>query len=809
MLVASVAVEKTAFSYDRLFKYVVPEELKLKVKIGCFVLVGFGKLNFKRQAVVFKLQEEKETKGLKQILKLLSDEIYLTKELIEVANFVHSRCFCSWFSIVKAILPNGLFYRFNEFWELCKTNENVLTKEEEELFLKLKQIKSKKELNEKIKTNFLNGFNEIFEGLVKKKVIVKRNASKRKILNKNIVMVAVDEKFTKKVKLTKKQELLFNFIKLKGEISLKKACYFCGVSDVVAKNLNKIGLVKFFEKQNLNEENIFKNFEKLKSVEDIILNREQTAAFEGILSLLKGETFEVALLKGVTGSGKTQVFLKLIDCVIKKGKECILLVPEISLTTQLIKFFSSFFGDCVAVLHSGISASEQLNEFLKIFNGKAKLVIGTRSAVFAPCKNLGLVIMDEEEGSCFKSSEMDPKYDAKDVAKFRCFRNNCVLLLSSATPSVTTNYLASRKIYKKFVINKRYNETNLPKVFVVNMLKAKMSSVPGISSYLFKELVKNFNNKEQSIIFLNRRGYFLNVFCLECGSALKCENCSAFMVYHKANKTFMCHYCGAIKKNFKVCENCGSEKLVFSGQGTQKLEDYIKENISSAKVLRLDTDTTFTRFELEEKIKKFEEGFYDILIGTQIVAKGLNFPNVTLVGVFSVDGVLFGTDFKSSERAFSLLTQVIGRSGRAKKSGRAIIQTYNPFNKIIAWAAKQDYDLFYENEIMERKEFLCPPFCDLCVVNFIGSDEEKLVICAKKFVLECKKKADFKIPFKMLGIFTPYISMVNKKYRKRIIIKCRNNSKFREWIRNVSLNVFSSREFIRVRANIDMNGEII
>ena len=809
MLVASVAVEKTTFSFDRLFRFIVPEELKLKVKIGCFVLVGFGKFNVKRQAVVFKLEEEKETKGLKKILEVLADEKYLTKELLEIANFVHSRCFCSWFSIIKAILPNGLFYKFNEFWELHKTNENVLTQEERELFLKLKQIKSKKELNEKIKTNFLNENNEAFEGLVKKNVVVKINSKKRKILNKSIVMVAVNETFSEKIKLTKKQEILFNFIKTNGEISLKKACYFCGVTDVVAKNLNRIGLVKFFEKEKLNEENLFKNFESLRKVEEITLNEEQTTAFEGILNLLKAGTFEVALLKGVTGSGKTQIFLKLIDYVIKKGKDCILLVPEISLTTQLIKFFNSFFGDAVAVLHSGISTSEQLNEYLKIFNGKAKLVIGTRSAVFAPCENLGLVIMDEEEGSCFKSSEMDPKYDAKDVAKFRCFKNGCVLLLSSATPSVTTNYLASRKIYKKFVINKRFNETALPKVFVVNMLKAKMSCIPGISSYFFKELLKNFNNKEQSIIFLNRRGYFLNVFCLECGTALKCENCSAFMVFHKANKTFMCHYCGAVKKNFKVCENCGSEKLVFYGQGTQKLEDQIKKNMGSAKILRLDTDTTFTRFELEEKIKKFEEGFYDILIGTQIVAKGLNFPNVTLVGVFSVDGVLFGTDYKSSERAFSLLTQVIGRSGRAKKSGRAIVQTYNPYNKIIAWAAKQDYDLFYENEILERKEFLCPPFCDLCVVNFSGNDEEKLFTCAKKFVLECKKNADFKIPFKMLGIFTPYVSIVNKKHRKRIIIKCRNNSKFRNWIRNIALNVFSLKEFNKVKANIDMNGEII
>lgn len=341
------------------------------------------------------------------------------------------------------------------------------------------------------------------------------------------------------------------------------------------------------------------------------------------------------------------------------------------------------------------------------------------------------------------------------------------------------------------------------------MKKAKMSNIEGVSSYFLKELLINLKNKEQSIIFLNRRGFYLNVFCLNCSCGISCENCSSFLVFHKANKSFMCHHCGLTKKELKICPNCGSNRLIFCGQGIQKIEDAIKKNIKGARVLRLDADTVFTRFDLEKKIKQFENREYDILIGTQIVAKGLNFLNVTLVGVFSIDGILFGSDFKSSERAFSLLTQVIGRSGRAQKKGRAIIQTFNPSNKIISWAAKQNYDVFYENEILERKEFFYPPFCDLCVVNFVGKNEKKLLDCAKEFILECKKKSNSLIPFKLLGISTPFVEMVNKKHRKRIIIKCKNSLKFREWIKSVALKIFSSKKFLNVSGNIDINSDVL
>ncbi len=808
MVVAFVAVEKTSFSYDSLFCYVVPKEFIYRVFVGSFVVVPFGVYNKKRQGFVFKLEERDDVLNLKNILGVLSYEKFVPEELIFVAKYLHSICFCSWFESVKAVVPNGFFYSLDSCWNLKKLNFDVLDEEEKNMFLFLEGIKNVDELNLKIKEFFLDREKkEILNSLKEKEFLVEINKTKRKILNKDVMFVRVKNLNFSDLKLTEKQKTLFEYIKENGELTLKKACYFCGVTSVVAKNLEKLGLIEIFEKHVYKDP--YKEVKKTRDVKDIILNEEQNVAKEGILNFVKREEFKVCLLKGVTGSGKTQVFLKLIDYVLKKGKDCIFLVPEISLTAQLIGFFRSFFGDLVAVLHSGLSNSQQVDEYLRIFNGKAKLIIGTRSAVFAPCRNLGLVVMDEEDGSCYKSSDMSPRYNAKDIAKYRCFKSCCVLVLASATPLIETNFLALNKKYERFVLNKRYSSVGLPKVFVVDMNKAKMSCVNLISQYLFDEIVRNIEKKEQTILFLNRRGYNLGVFCLDCKQGIKCFNCSALMVFHKTNNSFICHHCGAIRKNVKVCDNCNGDRLVYCGQGTQNIEDLIKKAIKNVRVLRLDADATFSREEFEEKIKKFQDGEYDLLLGTQLVAKGLNFKDVTLVGVLSIDGILFGADFKSSERAFSLLTQVVGRSGRENKVGKAIIQTYNPKNKIIAWAAKQDYDVFYQNEIKERKEFFCPPFCDIYIVNFSGHNKQKLLVCAREFIEECKKNAIASLPFKILGISIPYVEMVNKRYKKRIIIKCRNTKNFREWMRFVAKKVFSSKSFSSVRANIDINGDIL
>lgn len=741
-------------------------------------------------------------------MSLLSDVNFLTQDLLDVANFVHSRCFCTWYETVRAILPSGFFYSLRARWSFNCSFSGVLSSEEE-LFLEyIKGLAEKKSLDVLVNQFLMDyKYKHILEKLIEKKVLLKTDYYKRRILNKKDSLVKVSENIVFGFKLTKKQKVLFDYIKSCGEVSLKKACYVCGVTNIVAKNLENIGAITIFEKDIYR--NPYSNVSKTRNVEDIKLNAEQQVAADGLLGLLKKGEPGVALLMGVTGSGKTQVFLKVIDFVLKCGKDVIFLVPEISLTPQMVLFFQSFFGQSVAVLHSGILASQRLDEYRRIFKGLARLVIGTRSAVFAPCKNLGLIIMDEEEGACYKSSDMSPRYDAKDIAKYRAFKTSSLLILASATPSISTSYYAKKGIYSEFVLKNRYKNIELPRVFVVDMKKASMSLIPGVSEYLFGELAKNLERNEQSIIFLNRRGYYLSVVCLDCGFGVHCKNCSALMVYHSVNKTFMCHYCGYILTELKCCSNCKSERLFYCGEGTQNVEQHIKKHLKCAKVLRLDTDSVFSHTDLEEKIKAFENGEYNILIGTQMVAKGLNFLNVSLVGVLSADSVLYGADFKSVERAFCLLTQVVGRSGRAKKQGRAIIQTVNPSNKVIAWAARQDYDKFYENEIEERKAFFCPPFCDFCIVNFIGKDKDRLYICAKEFIEECRKNANLNVPFLLLGISTPYLEMLNKRYRKRVIIKCRNSSRFREWMRCVALKAFSSKNFATIRVNIDINGDIL
>lgn len=616
------------------------------------------------------------------------------------------------------------------------------------------------------------------------------------------------------LKLTEKQSALFNFIKKLGVVNAKEACYRCGVSAFVLNKLKSMNLIKFCESSfvsNNAEAGLETGHGKGEKNErkPVCLTSEQERAFKGLAQLLVCEKPCVALLRGVTGSGKTQVFLKLIDFVIAKGKQTILLVPEIVLTSQVVRFFKNSFGDMVAVLNSSLTPAQQLKEHKKIKKGVAKIVIGTRSAVFAPCENLGLIIMDEEGVLTYKNSENGPHYHAREVAKFRCLNFKALLVLASATPSIETQYFAKTGRYFEFVLTKRFGLAVLPKVFVVDLKKAEASPIEGISLPFYDELVKNLKKKEQSIVLLNRRGHNSSVVCLNCGSRAMCPNCSAFLTYHSANRSLVCHYCGFISSIVFVCKNCSSSELVYFGQGTQKIEHDFLHHFSSARILRLDSDSTFSRVDLAKKIEDFEQGKYDILIGTQIVAKGLNFLNVTLVGVVAIDNMIYSGDFRSGEQMFSLLTQVIGRSGRGEKRGRAFVQTFNPNSSIILKAASQNYESFYGDEILERKQFLCPPFCDLCVVNFSGFSREHIWSCAKKFVLECRKAAVAEVPVKVLGISTPFIEKLNKRYRNRVIIKCRNGALFRNWIRKIVLNVFASKSFSRIRFNIDINGEIM
>ena len=488
-----------------------------------------------------------------------------------------------------------------------------------------------------------------------------------------------------------------------------------------------------------------------------------------------------------------------------------MLIPEISLTPQTLNRFRRLFGETVAVLHSGLSLSMRSNEYKRVKSGQCRIVVGTRSAVFAPLDNIGLIIMDEEGERTYKS-ESSPRYHAKDAAAQRCLYHNAVLLTASATPSIESYYSAQKGRTKLFVMPERYSADSNEKAA---MPKAEIIDMTGSGRVLSEELVSGINDNlrkgEQSILLLNRRGYHTFITCSECKEPVSCPNCSIPLTYHKINNRLICHYCGYSQDYTDRCPKCGSSKLRLTGMGTQRLEDELAEFFPSAKILRMDADTTYSRYAYDKRFTAFGNGEYDIMVGTQMIAKGLDFPNVTLVGVLNADKSLYSGDFRSYERTFSLITQVVGRSGRGNSRGRAIIQTYAPDHYVINLAAQQNYTAFYEQEIAMRRALIYPPFCDICAVGFSGEDDGKTSSAADAFaekIAERIKELPEKMPVRVLGPSKCVFEKINGKFRYRIIIKCRNNASFRSFISGIRTDTAKLPEFRGISVYIDMNGDI-
>jgi len=536
-----------------------------------------------------------------------------------------------------------------------------------------------------------------------------------------------------------------------------------------------------------------KEFKKTES-DSIELNTEQKAVYDGLLPLLKSKTPEAALLYGVTGSGKTQVYIKLIESTLSKGKTAIVLVPEIALTPQTVKIFSSHFGEDVAVLHSALGTGQRYDEWKRIYDGNVKVVIGTRSAVFAPLSNIGLIVIDEEQEHTYKS-ESSPRYHAREIAKYRVTKSSALLLLSSATPSVESMYAAKTGKYKLFHLKNRYNERDLPPVIIADMKKELLlGNGKTISSVLKAELDKNLENGEQSILFINRRGTSPLVACGECGYTYKCRNCSVSMTYHTSNKRLLCHYCGFSLSAPANCPEC-SGKLKFVGAGTQKIEMELQNIYPDVSIIRMDADTTSRKDSHDKLLSAFRRREAQILLGTQMVTKGLDFENVTLVGVLSADLSLYMSDYRANEKSFSLITQVVGRSGRGEKPGRAVIQTFTPEHKVIALASQQDYDGFYENEITLRKALGSPPVLDLIALTMTGTDESKIIKSCQRLKNALQSYFKGMSEIKLLGPAPAVVSKVSNKYRYRLLVNCANNKKIREIIAH------TIKEFMRDGSN--------
>ena len=560
-----------------------------------------------------------------------------------------------------------------------------------------------------------------------------------------------------------------------GSASSKELCYFTGASSATLRSLTKSGLVR------LERREVFRRVRvpEVESAPPPELNEQQQAAFEGLSALAAAGKPAAALLYGVTGSGKTQVYIRLIRQVLDRGRTAIVLVPEIALTPQLLRSFTAQFGDAVAVLHSSLRAGERYDEW------KARVAIGTRSAVFAPLKDLGLVILDEEQEATYKSENV-PKYHARDVAKYRCTQSGALLVLGSATPSVESMYLARAGVYHCFTLSRRYNEQALPAVFIADMKEElRAGNGTSLSLPLRQALEENLRAGEQSILFLNRRGASRMVSCGECGAVPTCPRCSVHLTYHSANGRLMCHYCGHSERLPAACPACGGT-LNFIGAGTQKVQEELEAAFPGITVLRMDTDTVSATQSHEKLLSRFEKEKIPILVGTQMVAKGLDFENVTLVGVVSADLSLYVDDYRAGERTFSLLTQVVGRAGRGNKKGRAIVQTYTPENDVILCAARQDYDRFYEQEIVLRRLRGCPPFRDLFVVTASGLSESavlKTCMRLRRSLEDWLERPEFRaLEAQVLGPAPASVAKVNDRYRYRLTLACRNTRAVRAMV---------------------------
>lgn len=796
-LVAAVAVEKTVYHFDKLFDYRVPKRLEKSIEKGKRVYVPFGKGNSMRQAVVFSVDRAKssDVENLKEIRQVLDKAPVLTPEMLELALFIKDRCFCTIFDGIKAMLPAGLMFKMKLYYKLSEKGERILKSENREELLKdfsqeeknilLAIFKSRGLEKEKTADTFGKDGEEVLEKLCREGLVIETGKAKRKTADATVKCMALTEDaLDYEDSLTEKQQAVFEILSMCKGASVKEICYYTGVTSSVADALVKKGLAYYYD------EEVFRIPKKVSvggglSVEKMNLSEEQNRVFQNIYKRFKENKPSVTLLFGVTGSGKTSVYINLIDSVLKDGKTVIFMVPEISLTPQFTEKFEKIFGSDVAVFHSRLSLGERLDEYKRVLKGEAKIVVGTRSAVFAPLQNIGLIIMDEEHEHTYKS-ESTPRYNACQAAKFRCMKNNGLLLLGSATPSVESYYHALNGTYSLEVLKERYGSSVLPDVVIEDMnLQTAEGNFSNFSSGLAQEIERNLENGKQSILLLNRRGHNTFVACSRCKEVITCPNCSISLTYHSANNRLMCHYCGYSIPYTNTCPVCHSEGLRFSGAGTQRVEQELAVLFPSARILRLDTDSTMGKYSHERKLAAFAAGDYDILVGTQMVAKGLDFPKVTLVGVINADTMLYSDDFRSYEKTFSLLTQVVGRSGRGDEKGRAVIQTFTPDNPIIYLAAEQNYEAFYQSEIEIRRGMLYPPFADICYIGFVGTNQDMVKRKALEFSKSLAETARLRyshVPLRVLGPSPSSVTKVNKKYRYNIIIKCRDNRETRSLI---------------------------
>ncbi len=813
-MIAKVAVSAANFAIDKPYSYFIPPAIKLAP--GMRVTVPFGKGNRQSEGIVLSVGAG-DADGLKAVERSLDSEPMLSETMLHLAAFLRERYFCTFYDAARVMLPAGLWFRSKQRYSLTadgawrkKTPRQSDAVRLLELLDALGGQADETTLHDAVPAE--KNFDRAIRYLLKKKWIQGEIDFRRRACDKTqtvaTLAVPVEEAMAYAAGRPRSAAMQASVLKLMcgiGSASVKEICYFTGAKTATIQRLERLGYVELTQKQ------VFRcrEIQPVQQKGPLVLNEEQQAAFAGLSAQMGDSNPGIALLYGVTGSGKTSVYLKLIEECLTSGGSAMLLVPEIALTPQLLGIVTAHFGEQVAVLHSSLPAGERYDQWMRVRSGKARVIVGTRSAVFAPCQNLRLLILDEEQEHSYKS-ENAPRYSAKEVAIWRGNREKALVLLGSATPSVESMYHAEQGDYQLYRLNRRYNGKSLPEVEIVDMRgELEAGNELCISRPLQEAMAQTAEQGRQTILFLNRRGNSRALICVNCRQAPECPRCSARLTYHSANGRLMCHYCGYSMPAPKTCPRCGG-RLKRVGVGTQRAQEELQTVFPNLTVDRMDADTVSAVHTHEKILEHFKNNGVHVLLGTQMVAKGLNLPQVTLVGALDADMSLYSDGFRAAETTFHMLTQVVGRAGRGDAPGRAIIQTLVPEHLVIRLAAQQDYDGFYRLELPLRKIQGCPPFGDVASVTFSGQEEGAVLRGAEKFsrsLRSCLKEPAYRgESCAVLGPAPCPVPKINYRFRYRLMLRCRMTRGLRQLLAQILRQFLLDRQMRGVSAFIDVNG---
>ncbi|ASS93281.1 primosomal protein N' [Peribacillus simplex] len=802
MDIASVIVDVPAKQTDREFDYRIPEKWKQVIKPGMRVIVPFGPRMV--QGFVTGLKAKSDFAKLRYIKEPMDLEPILNDELLQLGDWLTKEAMCFKISALQAMLPAAMKAKYEKVIKVVEAKKDQLPPFIQNLFGKNDSISWKDVIEGENASLFQK---EMQNGNLELVYNVKNRLNKKTV---RVIKSVLSPKELKEMASAmsshakKQQELLHYFIEHQEPIPLKELLELINTSSGTVKSLVSKGALAEMDQEIYRDPYENRVFEKSTP---FTLTAEQAAALKPIHEKIHHDEHDVFLLYGVTGSGKTEVYLQAIASVIEKGKEAIMLVPEISLTPQTVKRFKERFGEQVAVMHSGLSVGEKYDEWRKIHRKEVKVVVGARSAVFAPFENLGLVIIDEEHESSYKQEET-PRYHARDVAIERAKSYRCPVILGSATPTLESFARAKKNVYKLLTLSQRMNKNVLPAVDIVDMREElRTGNRSMFSELLFTKLKDRLEKGEQTVLMLNKRGHSSFVMCRSCGLVINCPNCDISLTYHRFNDIMKCHYCGFEEGMPSVCPECESEHIRFFGTGTQKVEEELAKILPEARVIRMDVDTTSKKGSHERLLNAFGEGKADILLGTQMIAKGLDFPNITLVGVLSADTMLHLPDFRSSEKTFQLLTQVSGRAGRHQLPGEVVIQTYTPEHYSIELSALQDYDAFYEREMHLRRQSHYPPYYYVVLITVSHEDLMKTVSVTEKITnyLGSRLNRDSIV----LGPVASPISRINNRYRYQCLIKYKREPDLNQHLRTLLEHYQKETAQNHLQISIDLNPQIM